>query len=166
MNSTIAGKTYTALGLLLLIAIGAWGWMSMQKSKAVESRIKQEEDLSRVLRQGLMVNDLLGEIAFMEERIGNQELTTATIINYLKKHKLRNTGTAVTRYTRPTYIEEVRKMTLKDEYLSDVISFLQDVERINKNRIKIKSLQLRRNGDDKDRWTATIAISQILPKKV
>lgn len=167
MRASPAIKIYIFLGVALVAAGSVLAAFAHQSSSASELTVREVKDLKEVRRVGQEIYEHLSKVRFLEERIGAGNLDDAKVLELLRKHGIKDpTDARVSSVTHKTHIEELRTLKLQEEYLESIVKFLLDVERINKNKIRVKLLRLSRSSKDKDYWTADITIAQVAPKKI
>ena len=167
MRASPAVKIYVFLGVALIAAGGVLAAFAHQSSAASELTVRELKDMKDVRLVGQEIYEHLRKVQFLEERIGAGNLDDAKVLELLRKHNIKDpSDSRVSSVTHKTHIEELRTLKLQDEFLESIVKFLMDVERINKNKIRVKLLRLSRSSKDKDYWTADITIAQVAPKKL
>lgn len=154
-------KLYLILVGVLLLTVGAWATLAYQKSEAIAQSVALKRHLQETQVWGDKVYEHQAKVQYLQEKTGSGKLDPETITQFIRNNGMKDPVTSnVAQITRRLYMEEIRKLRLSDEFLENIVQFLQSVERINKTRISVKALNLRRDDKNEDVWTADISISQ------
>lgn len=166
MKLTPVLKIYLFLLALFLVALAFLANFHMRLNSTRAQVEGLEKELVTITAVAQRIHEQQCEVNHLRQTLGQGALDMNRVLEEMKKHGLKDpthSGTSQP-VKHKTYMEELFKVSIKEEKLKDIVSFLLDVERINAKRIKVKDLNFSRNAKDKDLWTAEVTLAQISPK--
>lgn len=163
LNNTI--KVYIFILALLVVASAFMIRFSLKLSDTQKANSVAVEELNRIMSVAQAIYEHQSDVKDLEDKLGQGNLDMPIIMNKLRECGLKEPAhSSKSRNKHKTYYEDLFKLSLKEEQLKSIVKFLQEMEKVNWKRIKIKDLRFTRDPKNKDVWSAELGISQISPK--